>query len=189
MGLSAFPIVQVQGQEAPDKSAKEMPPLLAELQGVTINAAVVHQQVLKRDDKQFPQQSRFDLRLSIKGDRIEGTISPSGHGPRGPYQGKVQPVSATLDKPQASKNFGGGNGIWFVNESGLTNVLVFRGGGAFRREITFTHADGGLACTIKETFARENGAGPITWRASADGLPLTLISDRQVSSSCRVKKG
>jgi len=176
-------------QTTPSGPSPDTAATLAELQGVTIEATVVHQQVLQRDGKQFPNQSRFDVRVSIRDGRIEGSISPSGHNARGPYQGAVQPVSAALDKPVVSGSFGGGNGIWFVNERTLTSVLVFKGGGAFRREIVFSRTDKGLACTIKEVFARENGAGPINWKSSLDGGSLTLISDRQTSSSCRVKKG
>ena len=165
------------------------PITLADLNGVTIYSTVVHQQVLSRDGKEFSQQSRFDVTVSVKGDRVEGTIKPSGTTPRGPFHGAVQPIAATVNKPNASKNFGGGNGIWFLDGSTLTNVLVFKGGGAFRRNIALSRTTNGFACKTSEVFAREGGSGPINWRSTVDGGLLTLVSNRQISSSCSVKKG
>jgi hypothetical protein len=151
--------IQVQSQAIPDGPAKDAAATLADLNAVTIEGSIVHQQVIHRDGHQYPNQTRFDLKVSIRDGRIEGSSRSSGRDFRGPYKGKVQPISSTIEKPVVSGNYGGGNGVWFMNERTLTSLFVFKDGGAFKREIFFSRADNVLACTIKDTFARENGTG------------------------------
>jgi hypothetical protein len=187
-GLVIFRSVEVQGQATRAEREATAAVTIAELNGVVIEAAVVHQQVLLRQGEKFPNRSEFFEKYVIKGDKIEGTINPTNHNHWGTRKGKTQTAAATLERPTDSKNFGGGNGVWIFDQGTITNLYVFKGGGAFRREIFLSRTDNGLSCTIKQSFARENGVGSIVWNSSVDGSVLTLVSNKVISSSCKISK-
>lgn len=160
----------------------------ADLHGVVIEATALHQQVIQRDGKEYPNRQRNDLKITVTGDRIEGWNLATGTNQYGVFKGKQLPISSTLQRPGTSHNVGGGNRLWIFQNGTLIHFYVYKGGGALRREISFSRTSSGLACTFRESFARENGAGPITWSSSVDGARTSLLMSKQVSASCRVTR-
>jgi hypothetical protein len=163
----------------------------AELDGVVVEARVVLQEVIRRQGKQFPIRAVGDTKLTIgPGTSLYVTLTSTSHHPRGVSKG--QPISfvSRLERPGevAKSNMGGGHGVWVFSDGTLTNLRTYGGGGAFKRDIVFTRTAGGLACKITEGFAREGGTGSIAFNSPIDGVLVTVVSARQVSSSCQVTK-
>jgi hypothetical protein len=162
---------------------------LEELDGTITEATVVRQQVWRREGRQFSSRVQTDLKYLIgPGEKFSWSMTPTVDTPSGRRQGKTVSVSSTLGRAAQSRANGGGDVVNMFNEGTLTNLFVYAAGGGFKREITFTRNPKSLNCSARESFARENGTGPIIVNSSIDDLPLSIISWKQVSSTCRVSK-
>ena len=162
---------------------------LSELEGATITAGVVREQLLDRQGQQFSNRFENKLKLVIgPTKKVEGTEEITLRSRFGVHKGKPAPILGTLERPGEISRYGHGHRVWFFSEGRLTHLRTFTRGGAFRREIAFTRSSGGLTCTITEDFAREGGVGEIVTDSAVDGVPLKIISYKQLSSNCRVEK-
>jgi hypothetical protein len=163
---------------------------MADLRGLTIEATTFHQQIVTRNGGQpFPNRQRVDIKFSVTPeDKMEGSILATAYNHGATHNGTPQPISSRLERPAAGKNFGGGNGMWVFQDGTLTSLYVYKAGGAFRREFSFSRTSTGLACTIKDIYAREDGAGPIVWNSSVDGSRMAIIKTTQTSATCKVTK-
>jgi hypothetical protein len=160
-----------------------------DLHGAVVETTSFHEQVIRRAGKEYPHRQRIDMRIAITSDnKIQGWSISTGFNEFGTSKGKQLPISSTLHRPGSSHNVGGGDRVWILQGSKLIHLYVYKGGGAIKKEITFSRSGGGLACSFQESFARENGVGPITWESSVDGARITLVKSKQVSTTCRVSK-
>ena len=160
-----------------------------QLEGFIVEANIVRDQLTQRDGRQVPQQAHTSWRLVIgPGLSIQSTVNATFHNPHG--QSKAEPVTGSfiLDQSRHVGSRGGGQGMWHFEEGTLTFTRTFEQG-AFRIKFAFSRKDEGLSCQASESFARENGTGPIAMRSAIDGQPVTIVRAKQISSNCRVFKG
>ena len=161
----------------------------SELEGAVVDVQVISQRFVRREEREFPVRFQNDLKIIIgPGDKIDGTITPTSHGPRGERQGKTLTFSNTLDKVGELVGSGGGIGAWSFAGDGTLIFLRTYKEGAFRRTIAFTRSAEGFSCSANETLARENGVGGLALNSAIDDVPVTVVRYEQISSSCRVAK-
>jgi hypothetical protein len=161
----------------------------ADLEGAVVDSTVISRQVIRREGREVTVRLHNRLNLVIgPGNKINATWTTTSHTPRGVRHGKPRTISATLERPrEATGILGPGHAVWIFNEGTLTNLRTYKGG-AFRGEITFVRDAKGFTCARTENYARENGRDPIVLNSAIDGVPLTLISNKQISSTCTVTK-
>ena len=136
---------------------------------------------------------RFESNVKIiigSDDKLDFTWSSVSHTPRGVIQGKTLsgPITLNQAKETRPKNLGGGHAVWFFEDGRLTALRTYKSEGAFKRDITFTRSTDGFACAANEAFAREDGKGAVVMNSANDDVPVTIVSWKQVSSTCRVSK-
>jgi hypothetical protein len=164
------------------------PVTLSDLKGAVVEASVTLDQRVKRGDQEFSNQFRQDVNIRFGADSIDWTITPTVTGPRGTRQGDVRSGKSVLGRPQESRRLGGGDSVWLFADGTLTTLRTYTEAGGYKRSIAFARSGGGITCTARETFMRETGVGRIALRSGIDDVPTTVLSARQVSSSCRVTK-
>jgi hypothetical protein len=161
----------------------------AELEGALVEALVVHEQVIRREGREFPTRFESALTLVIgPGDKYQSTWTPTSHTPRGARQGTPRTSLISLEKTRELPTMGGGHGVAVFIDGTLTALRTFKGG-AYKRTIAFARGAEGLTCAANETFAREAGAGTIFLDSPFDGVPMIVVSAKQLSSTCRVTAG
>ena len=149
----------------------------------------MHQQVLRREGREFPARLESDLTLLIgPGDQIQRTWTRTIHTPRGKIQGKPQTNLIKLERTRELGSMGGGHGVVVFGDGTLTFLRTLKGG-ALKRDVAFTRGAQGLACIATEAFVRESGVGAIFFDSSIDGVPMIVVSAKQISSTCRVTTG
>jgi hypothetical protein len=165
------------------------PVTFAELQGTTIEAIVVYQQVRRRGGEAFSGQSRQTWRTVIgPGDAIQSTSSTTASGPRGTGTSAPRTGSFVLGKPRAVSDLGGGDAVWVFTNGTLNYLRTYRGAGGYKRTFTFARTGAGLTCRVRTAFAREDGVGRIDFEAPVGNGRVEILSSKQISSSCRVSK-
>jgi hypothetical protein len=160
-----------------------------ELEGFTIEANIVRDQLVQRDGRQVPQQAHTSWRIIMgPGASIQSTVNVAFHNPHG--QSNAEPLTGSfiLDQSRYVGSRGGGQGVWHFEGETLTFTRTFEQG-AFRVKFTFSRNNDGLSCQASEVFARESGTGRITLQSPITGQPVTIIRAKQISSNCRVFKG
>jgi hypothetical protein len=168
--------------------ALSQPVTFADLQGMTIEAAVVYQQQVRRDGQVFANRMRQTWTTVIgPGDAIRSTSSNTSEGPRGSRTSAPRTGSFTLGKPRTVSDLGGGDAVWAFTNGTLNYLRTYRGAGGYKRTFTFTRAGGGLNCSVRTAFARETGVGRIDLE-SPFGSQVEILSSKQISSSCRVSQ-
>jgi hypothetical protein len=78
-------------------------------------------------------------------------------------------------------------GVVLFEGGGLSFLRTFKRG-ALTPTIAFSRRANGLSCTAEETFAREEGVGDLAMNSAIDDTLVTIISYKQISSTCRVVK-
>jgi len=168
--------------------ALSQPVTFADLQGATIEATVVYQQVRRRDGQVLSGETRQSWRTVIgPGDAIQSTTSQTSSSERGTRTSAPRTGSFTLGKPRTVFDLGGGDAVWAFTNGTLNYLRTYRGAGGYKRTFTFTRAGGGLNCSVRTAFARETGVGRIDLESPFGGR-VEILSSKQVSSSCRVSK-
>ena len=162
--------------------------ILADLQSAVVELSVVRDQVILNEGRKVATQLRSDVKFSVRGNRVEGTLDTTTKSPKGTRRGDTKKFIEVIEVPNDTKNFGPGSLVWFFKEGKLIELRVFERGGAFRREVSFARSPKGLTCTATEAFARENGTGAIKLKSGVDGAQITVVSSKQVSSTCRIAK-
>jgi hypothetical protein len=175
------------GQLKTGQTTSRGPVTLAELADHAIEMKFVRDQVAKREGGEYPVRIEVDLKVVLgPGDRINWILGNTIHTPNGAQKPKPTSFSSKLEKPEQTRFFGAGHGVWIFSEGILTTLRTYPTG-AFKREIKFARAAKGLECTATEGLAREDGAGGVVMTAP-DGRPVTIVSEKLVSSSCRVTR-
>ena len=93
-----------------------------------------------------------------------------------------------LERTRELGSMGGGHGVVVFGDGTLTFLRTLKGG-ALKRDVAFTRGAQGLACIATEAFVRESGVGAIFFDSSIDGVPMIVVSAKQISSTCRVTTG
>jgi hypothetical protein len=169
--------------------AWSQPVTFADLQGATIEAVVVMQQLRRSGGQTHSGESRQTWRTVIgPGDTIQSTSSTTASSPRGTRTSAPRTGSFTLGKPRAVSDLGGGDAVWVFTNGTLNYLRTYRGAGGYKRTFTFARRAGGLTCTVRTAFARESGVGDIELESPVSGSRVEILSSKQVSSSCRVSK-
>jgi hypothetical protein len=160
---------------------------LADLDGAIVETSVGYQNTARWNGQNVSTQSRTDRKI-IMGPadmgRVEWTMT--SHSSRGTRTTAPKSYSFTLGQPRETASMGGGHIVWLFNDGVLTLLRTYKVGG-FKMSITFARHDGGLTCSIQQAHAREVGAGNIR-RESAFGGSWEIISAKQISSTCRIRK-
>jgi len=179
---------QALGQAATSQAVTPRAVTFDELEGFTIEANIVRDQLTQRDGRQVPQQAHTNWRVVIGPElSIKSTVNATFHNPHG--QSKADPLTGSfiLDQSRHISSRGGGQGMWHFEEHTLTFTRTFEQG-ALRHKFVFFRKDESLSCKASESFARENGTGPIALRSAIDGQPVTIVRAKQISSNCRIFK-
>jgi hypothetical protein len=179
---------QMWGQSATTTTQPNDPVKFPELDGSVIEASIVRDQVVRREGKTFPVRSQDDIKIVIGGDnKIEQSVTVTSDTPRGQRKGPTRTGVFTLGEQRPIGALGGGNGILTFEDGVLTFIRTFKEG-AVKRSFAFRHGPDGLSCTANQTFAREGGVGDLSMNSAIDGIPVVIVSFKQISSTCRVMK-
>jgi len=187
--LAALGCRQDAAAEAVTREAPPSQPLtFADLEGLEISAKTVREQVVRREGRQFPVRVHADWNVIIGAQgSITQTYVSEAHTLRGIRRAKPLAGSFTLDQVREVHGLGVGQAVWRFEDATLTFLRSFKEG-AYRSTITFARVPEGLTCSAAESFAREKGTGPIVLNSPIEGVQTTIISSKQVSSTCRVRK-
>jgi hypothetical protein len=160
---------------------------LADLDGATIETSVGYRNTARWRGQLVSTRSRSDRKILIgPGETGRVEWSMTSQGPHGTRTTAPTSFSFTLGQAREIASMGGGHSVWIFNDGIITNLRTYQVGG-YKLSITFAHKDGHLTCATQELHAREMGAGNIR-RESAFGGDWEIISAKQVSSSCKVRK-
>jgi hypothetical protein len=159
-----------------------------DLDGGVIVLRVLRQQRIVRQGREFSHQFQSDWKIEIgPEDRILLTFTPTAYTPQGTRTGKSNYGYFKLDQSRQVTTSGGGEGIWQFDQGKLTFFRTFRGGG-LKLVVSLSGGTNGLACTVAETFMREEGVRGIVLESAIDGVPATVLSAKQISGDCRFTK-
>jgi hypothetical protein len=162
----------------------------ADLEGYAVDTRVVMDQRIRRDGREFNVQMHLRGRILLEPDNvISFEFSATSFGPRGSRQAPVQKGRGLLGKVVEARNFDGGQVVWVFEDGALTTLRTFGNAGGFKRTISFER-DGADAftCRINAAHLREEGVGRVATRSRVDNAPVTILSSKQASSSCKVSK-
>src|SRR5262245_44169540 len=77
---------------------------LEELDGTTVEATVVRDQVVLRDGRQIPVKFQNELKIVVDRDgKLQVAITPTSQGPRGKRQGETRRSTPTVEKVRELK--------------------------------------------------------------------------------------
>jgi hypothetical protein len=160
---------------------------LSELQGRMVRGEIVMERVMRRGGREFPVKTKMDWKLKVQeGDAVWQEMRSTVTGPRGTRD--TDPLTGTfpLGKSVTVRSRGGGEAMYSFSDGTLTFVRTFKKG-AFRKSTAFARGgDGNLTCEMTASHAREEGTGAIELVNPFDGQPMSIVSYKQVSSSCDV---
>ena len=160
----------------------------ADLNGLTIEATIVRDQVVRREGWKFTTENTVHWKVVIgPGDAIENTVSQTSVTSRGDHKAKPVTNAYVLGTEQELKSQGGGTGLWEFADGTLTYMRTFRQG-AYRASVAFARGADGLTCTFTDTLAREGARGDIVMESMIDGSEVTVLRSKLLSTNCRVVK-
>jgi hypothetical protein len=160
----------------------------SELEGSVIEARVDRDLIIRRNGRTFPVRIQDDVKLVIRPyDRIEQSVTVTSDTPRGKRRGPTMTGTFTLGEQRSIAALGGGSGIITFENGVLTFIRTFKEG-ASKRTFAFSRGPDGLSCTVNITLAREGGVGDVAMNSAIDDAPVVVISNKQISSTCRVVK-
>jgi hypothetical protein len=158
-----------------------------DLEGHVVEANVHRQQAVQKKGKKFSIGQHQQWKFYVNDDEmIVFTVQTTVKTPRGARKTKPNSGSFALDELVKVKSRGGGHAGWSFADGTLTFTRTFPAG-AYRAHFAFSRTDNGMRCTVTEAFAREGGKGAITIE-SAFGGTVTILSSRQLPSTCKVVK-
>ncbi len=162
----------------------------ADLDGYAVDTRVIVDQRIRRDGREFNLQMHFHAQIVFEPDNVvRFEFSSTGFGPRGARQAPVRKGRALLGKVVESGDLDGGQAAWTFENGALTTLRIYGNAGGFKRTIHFAR-DGADAftCKAEAAYLREDGVGRVATRSAIDNVPFTILSAKQVSSSCKVSK-
>jgi len=179
---------QVWGQTAATSVQPSDSVRFAELAGSVIEASIVRDQIVRREGRTFPVRVQNNIKLDIgPDDGIEQSTTVTSETRRGRRAGQTVTGAFKLGELRLLGAVGGGDAVFTFEDSVLTFIRTFKEG-AIKRAFAFSRSPGALTCTASENFAREGGVGGLAMNSAIDGVPVVVISYKEVSSTCRVVK-
>jgi hypothetical protein len=161
---------------------------LRDLEGHKVSATIVKAQVVRRANREVTTRHENSVTLVFEPQgRLTTNVKNIVHGPKGMRPGEDFTANHAIQRPSAMKARGGGAGVHVFENGTLTLMRTYATGG-FMRKFEFKRTPGGFECTATETHARENGKGEIRLKSSTDGEMVTIVSSKQIDSSCKVTK-
>lgn len=157
-----------------------------DLEGHAIVADLHRQQNVRREGRTFSVKVHQNWNFYLNDDQmIVMTLNTTAQTPQGTRKAKPNSGSFALDETLKIKARGGGHAVWKFADGTLTFIRTFPSG-AFRVNFAFVRGPNGLTCTVTEAFAREGGKE--LKMESAFGGEITIISSKQLPSTCKVAK-
>jgi len=161
---------------------------LPDIEGAVIEVRLLRQQTIRREGQEVSNQAQTDMRVAIgSGGNIQISVTPTGHSKRGTRVGKPTSGTFVLDETRGMNIGGGGHGVWTFDSGTLTFLRIFKGG-ALKRTMAFARTAEGLTCQANENLVREEGVKGVVTESPFDGVPIVILSAKQISSTCRVTK-
>jgi hypothetical protein len=159
------------------------------LEGRGIEFSSVYEQQLVRNGKTWSSQLHTVGRVVIGPGRTITTrfqntaIFPNGCKRVGPVRGGT----STIGTPRKNRL---GEMVWVFSDGTLSRLLVFDHGGAGGHKLTvaFERKPDGLSCTYSMPWVREAGVSEVRADSVVDGMPVTILGFKQLSSNCDVAK-
>ncbi len=161
-----------------------------DLEGYTVDTRVVVDQRIRRDGRDLNIQMHFRAQVAFEPDNVvRFEFSSTGFGPRGARQSPGLKGRALLGKVVESRDRDGGQAAWTFENGALTTLRIYGNAGGFKRTISFDRngADS-FTCKAEAAYLREDGVGRVATRSAIDNVPFTVLTAKQVSSSCKVSK-
>jgi hypothetical protein len=173
-------------QEGPtDPKLSSQAVAFADLKGAKIHAKLVTEMLAQREGRQGPATQEIDWQIYVEPEgRISFSYRPTTHTPRGTRAGQIRATTAKLDEPWYTEN---GQAVWQFTDGELTFVRSYKEG-AVRTIIALKQDGQNLTCRATSTYARERGKGGLVLNSPIDGVPVTILSWKQVSSSCQITR-
>ena len=161
---------------------------LADVEGMTVATEITLDQLVEREGMKRSVKIHQVWKVSVGEKKaIDFTMDSTARGPGGTRKAKQIVASLDLDEPRQTASRGGGEALWTFADGALTFVRTLPSG-AYRMHIAFARAPDGLTCTVTGAFARENGTGRIRLLSPFSGEWTTILSAKQVASSCKVSR-
>jgi hypothetical protein len=163
-------------------SAQEI--ALEELRGATVSVTVTRSVRLQRGDRQDVEllEDMFDLTFGpdnvVQFVQARKTI---GRGRSRPLQ-----KSYTVKIDSVRKARAGHAALVYLN--GTLTWMRTLSKGARKFEIKFARSPAGLTCTVRRLWMQEMGADSIVSQNPRTKAPIVIVSERQISQTCRVAK-
>lgn len=161
----------------------------ADLEDHVVETSVTMDRRLQMRGREVP--NRLDMRLRVKflrDNAIEFQMTSTSHMRRGAKDGPVLKGQVVLGVIYDARSNDGGQAAWYFEHGTLTSLRTFGDAGGFKRTISFSRNAKGLNCTASASYFHEDGIGRIATRSVIDNAPLTILSAKQVSSTCKVSK-
>jgi len=157
---------------------------LTDLEGAKIHAKLVTDMLAKRQGRQGPATQEGDWQIYLESDgRINFSYRPTTRTPRGTRTAPVLARSVKLDEPWPTQN---GDAVWQFKDGDLTFVRSYEGG-AVRIIISLKRDGQNLTCTASSVYAHEQGKS-LVLNSPIDGVPVTILSWKPVSSTCEITR-
>jgi hypothetical protein len=172
--------------DVPDQPASGQGLTIGDLEGAKIHTKLITEMLTQREGGgQGPTTMEAEWNIGIEpGAKISWSYLPTSHTPRGTRTGQKIASTAKLDEPWYTPN---GEAIWQFNDSKLTFVRSYKGG-AVRVIIAFKKDGPNLNCAATSALAHEAGKSSLVMNSPIDGAPVTILSWKPGSSSCRVTR-
>ncbi len=153
-----------------------------DLEGVSIETAVMYAMRVKRPQGTFNPQMTMTMKFAVKDGVVVGTVTRTSQSPRGKRTNtfKMNAPLGVVGRPPS-----GGEGRWSIEDEKLVLLRAFISGG-FRAEIAFQGRGADMTCTIRAPFVREPGKGPIQTEDPAGGAPITILEAVEKTADCKI---
>jgi hypothetical protein len=155
------------------------------IEGAKIHAKLVTEMLAQREGRQGQVTQETDWQIYVEPEgKISFSFRPTSHTPRGTRAGQIRATSAKLDEPWYTEN---GQAVWQFKDNELVFVRSYKEG-AVRTIIALKQEKQNLTCAATSSYARERGKGGLVLNSPIDGVPVTILSWKQVSSSCQITR-
>jgi hypothetical protein len=155
---------------------------LEDLRGLSLTATATYNGTFRLGEKQGPGEITHRWSVSVDAGVVETTLRREVKSPRGTAH-----LNRSFRGPVGQPGqVGDGHFVWVLKGDALTLLRVMEVGG---QTATFklTKNGAGRTCSLHTSMATEVGAGNSKTQA-AHGGKVTILSMKQVSSTCRASK-
>jgi hypothetical protein len=155
----------------------------SELVGATIDTTVVTMQTFRFSDE--VRTTRVVYRATTRlgaGDRVQHSLTVSFKAGDGTTKSRSWSADTTLGKPHTFRD---GHAIWIFKDDALIRLRTLAEGGA-QSAVKIARGDKKFTCTVEWNHAREVGVGKMTSNSTAAGHRIEILSEKPVSSDCRL---